>query len=92
MMKERGVTIHIGSSPSPEYIFPQLYGSPRPTGSQPEVVNYPSLEEDVDPDRSCLYLHSSGTTGHPKSVSFAPKHMLEWFRYGTPIMSQISNV
>lgn len=53
-------------------IFPALENSLSSVEPYPERSSCPSMDE------ICVYLHSSGSTGHPKPVPQTHRQVLEW--------------
>ncbi|GJF00089.1 acetyl-CoA synthetase-like protein [Phanerochaete sordida] len=45
------------------------------------IAPYPKSPEAVDVMKSALYIHSSGSTGFPKSVPFTYRRLLQWIQH-----------
>ena len=77
-MAAEGITLHIDNLPGLYDVFPQL----NPATSSDQVVLdtelYPASSVPVDMLSPALYLHSSGSTGHPKSITFTYGRLLQW--------------
>lgn len=64
-MRTTGFQIQVDNVPALHDVFPSLNGT-----SFPETEPYPAARIAADLADHCMYLHSSGSTGLPKSVNF----------------------
>ncbi|EKM59937.1 uncharacterized protein PHACADRAFT_206156 [Phanerochaete carnosa HHB-10118-sp] len=90
-MHAKGVTLRVDELPSLSETFPKFGGDANAAAA--EVQPYPPPGKPVDVRTPVLYLHSSGSTGYPKSIHFTHRRMLQWIardyfsqdgvRYGT---------
>ena len=70
----KGQHLHVEEIPSLSVVFPTL-ASPQQNGGAP-FQPYPTSERPVDVNSLSFYLHSSGSTGFPKSVPFTHHYIL----------------
>ena len=75
-MQAKGVKLRIDELPSLPEVFPKLSGDGEEVAA--EVKLYPASKKPVDIRAVSLYIHSSGSTGHPKSIHFTYRRMLQW--------------
>ncbi|EKM50011.1 uncharacterized protein PHACADRAFT_130503 [Phanerochaete carnosa HHB-10118-sp] len=90
-MQAKGVKLRVDELPSLLETFPKLGRDANAIAA--EVQLYPPPGKPVDVRTPVLYLHSSGSTGYPKSIHFTHRRMLQWIardyfsqdgvRYGT---------
>ena len=73
-LEAKGVTLRIDDLPGLPEVFPQLGGSV--DAAHAEVKPYPPSDNPVDLRAPSLYIHSSGSTGYPKSVHFTHRRLL----------------
>lgn len=71
----KGVTLRVDDLPSLYDVFPNLDSKQK---NVPPVEPYPAAQEPVDVLKPCMYIHSSGSTGFPKSIHYTHKRMLQW--------------
>lgn len=74
-MKSKGVDIRIDNLPGLHDVFPALDCSAQDVS---DVKPYPPSKQPSDLLTPSLYIHSSGSTGFPKSVHFTYRRMLQW--------------
>ena len=79
--ESKGCILQVHELASMDRIFPELFG--RLDGRTLEVELYPAPEESVDPESPWLFVHSSGSTGFPKSIPHKHCHATDWLRYST---------
>ncbi|GJE88440.1 acetyl-CoA synthetase-like protein [Phanerochaete sordida] len=72
----RGKRLHIQDIPDLLTVYPTLGNSHAHTS----VEAYPTPQVPVDIDDVCVYLHSSGSTGLPKSIPWTHRYIAKWFR------------
>lgn len=70
----------IDEIPAPGYAFPKLG---RECASDP-FVSYPSPTLPPELDCPAIYLHSSGSTGFPKPISFSHRTQIKWMSHSKP--------
>ncbi|GJE99727.1 acetyl-CoA synthetase-like protein [Phanerochaete sordida] len=75
-MHAKGVTI---SMPALEEVFPKLSRGTK--ADDADVEPYPKPTEHVDVQQPTLYIHSSGSTGFPKSIHFTHRRLLQWIAH-----------
>ena len=75
----KGQRLHVEEMPSLSTVFPTL-ASPQQNGGAP-FQPYPTSGKPVDIDSRCFYLHSSGSTGFPKSVPFTHRYILTFLNH-----------
>jgi acyl-CoA synthetase (AMP-forming)/AMP-acid ligase II len=78
-MTKKGIELQVDVLPALHDVFPSLSGSSEAL----ETVPYPASEKAIDLNDHCLYIHSSGSTGLPKSVHFTYIRTLQWMRTST---------
>ena len=78
-MQAQGVAVRVDELPGLAALYPTLGGD-----ANAAVAPYPRAAETTDERAVTLYIHSSGSTGHPKSVPFTHRRMLQWVRHSTP--------
>lgn len=71
------IQLHVDEAPSLNDIFSSISKKRRSRPPNP----YPSLVSKRDPDDPVLFLHSSGSTGLPKSRAIRERHMLAWLSH-----------
>ncbi|KZT04547.1 acetyl-CoA synthetase-like protein [Laetiporus sulphureus 93-53] len=71
-----GFEVHIDELPPFGDIFPALSSSFDPPAPAPDA--YPAATKHVQPDDILLYLHSSGSTGHPKPIPHTHTTIIQW--------------
>ncbi|TFY54705.1 hypothetical protein EVJ58_g8698 [Rhodofomes roseus] len=74
-----GYSVQIDEVPSLSSVFPSLALTPPDHVTEPEP--YPSPLQDPVPTSVALYLHSSGSTGHPKPVPQTHEFLRNWCRF-----------
>ena len=63
--------------------LPDLYAIFPTLMDEPDVVqHYPPAPRKPDWDDDCVYIHSSGSTGHPKPIPQAHRQVLDWCTSG----------
>lgn len=75
-----GIALTVDQLTSFEDVFPSLAEGPASAESVPEYEPYLKPSTPLDIAATQLYLHSSGSTGFPKSIPFAYIRILEVFR------------
>ncbi|EIW76887.1 acetyl-CoA synthetase-like protein [Coniophora puteana RWD-64-598 SS2] len=68
--------IHVVNTPRLDLVYPQLVAK----DASASVEDYPSAPHRPAPSDVMLYLHSSGSTGHPKSIPQTYQTSLDWAR------------
>ncbi|CAL1703601.1 unnamed protein product [Somion occarium] len=77
----KNFTLKIDDLPDVHSIFPTI----RPNApAAVDVPAYPPSDRKPEPNDVLLYLHSSGSTGHPRPVPQTQKIMLQWA--GSPVI------
>jgi acyl-CoA synthetase (AMP-forming)/AMP-acid ligase II len=73
-VESAGVTLRIDDLPTMQATFPRLYGIEEDGSS-----NHPYLTKQSSPSwgETTLYLHSSGSTGFPKSIPFSHRRFAQ---------------
>ena len=75
-MASKGVSLALVDLPSIHTVFPGSFGSDT---DQPLVATpYPPRPTPGDPDRPTKYIHSSGSTGLPKTVPLSDRLQWRW--------------
>ena len=69
----KGVNLRMDNLPSMELIYPTLCDLP-----DGEVNVYPPSLQPVNLDDPAMFIHSSGSTGLPKSVPLSHRRILEY--------------
>ncbi|KIP12189.1 hypothetical protein PHLGIDRAFT_371020 [Phlebiopsis gigantea 11061_1 CR5-6] len=77
-MAAKGVDVRVDSLPGLENAFPAFCGQPKT-----ELQPYPPAPAPVNMDDPSMYMHSSGSTGFPKSIHFTYRRVLEWMNHNT---------
>lgn len=78
-MQTKGVTLQIEELPCPSVAYPELFSEHyQPRNDDP----YPPRSPPTDPEELCFYLHSSGSTGFPKSIPIKHKMTLQYCKTG----------
>jgi long-subunit acyl-CoA synthetase (AMP-forming) len=75
-MELQGVKITIDHLPALKDVFPRF--DDKLNSAQAEVEPYPSATQRGDSHQTALFIHSSGSTGYPKSVPSSSKRFLQW--------------
>lgn len=73
-------TLQVDELPSLTSVFPTLADG----GVDTEIEPYPNSGKPHHPDDLVVYIHSSGSTGHPKPVPQRQKQVLNWCCSGAP--------
>ena len=77
-MALKGMEIETIDLPTLPSLFPHLFASSEQVEHQPSV--YPDSPTQVHLDDVAAYLHSSGSTGLPKSVPINFGLIVSWFQ------------
>lgn len=75
-MAAKGVNICVDNLPGLEDAFPAFCGQPKT-----EVPPYPPAPAPVNMEDPSMYIHSSGSTGFPKSIHFTYRRVVQWMSY-----------
>jgi acyl-coenzyme A synthetase/AMP-(fatty) acid ligase len=75
-MQVKGIKLRIDELPGLPEVFPKLGRNANEMAG--EVKPYPTSSKRVDVRTPSLYMHSSGSTGYPKSIHFTHRRMLQW--------------
>ena len=75
-MQAKGIKLRIDELPGLPEVFPKLDSDAGKVTAQ--VKPYPASKKPNDMRTPSLYLHSSGSTGYPKSIHFTYSRMLQW--------------
>lgn len=79
-MASRGVDVRIDNLPGLYDVFPQLQDTEAPGGSKAKFKPYPPSSQPINLLETSMYIHSSGSTGPPKSIHFTYQRCLQWMR------------
>ncbi|GJE98682.1 putative NRPS-like protein biosynthetic cluster [Phanerochaete sordida] len=71
----KDVALRVDELPGLPEVFPQLCDG---SEASAEVRPYPVSARLIDMRAPSLYVHSSGSTGYPKSVPFTYRRLLQW--------------
>ncbi|KZT70000.1 acetyl-CoA synthetase-like protein [Daedalea quercina L-15889] len=77
-----GYAVQVDAPPALSSVFPSLAPSPD-RAPAPEPESYPPPPHEPAPTATAFYLHSSGSTGHPKPVPQTHAFVLQWCRMPT---------
>ncbi|EKM52251.1 uncharacterized protein PHACADRAFT_260494 [Phanerochaete carnosa HHB-10118-sp] len=75
-MQAKGINLRVDNMPGLPEVFPGLAG--KAGSASAEAEPYPASDKPVEPRSPSLYIHSSGSTGYPKSVHFAHRRTVQW--------------
>lgn len=75
-----GIDIRTTEMPALTDAFPNIHTR----DATSEWAPYPPRPTRPDPEGTCLYLHSSGSTGLPKSIALTHTVVYQWFESRTP--------
>jgi acyl-CoA synthetase (AMP-forming)/AMP-acid ligase II len=75
-MELQGVKIAVDRLPALKDVFPSLDDERKCV--QTEVEPYPPAAQPVDTSKTALFVHSSGSTGYPKSVPLSCRRLVQW--------------
>lgn len=76
VMQSKGIELRIDSLPGLSQVFPSLVGYE--DHQSDDFKEYPPASNPVDLNEISMYIHSSGSTGFPKSIHFTHWRMLKW--------------
>ncbi|GJF00095.1 acetyl-CoA synthetase-like protein [Phanerochaete sordida] len=76
-MKTKGIEVRVEELPRLTTVFPKLGGD----ANAAAVAPYPKSSAATDMRANTLYIHSSGSTGFPKSVPFTRRRLLQWVQH-----------
>ena len=82
-MDRRDIPIRLEHLPSIQHVLPEHFASP--AAEVPDVEPYPPPTQAPDLESISHYIHSSGSTGFPKSIHFTCARFLQMARRGTSI-------
>lgn len=78
-MHAKGFKLQIDELPCPSVAYPEMFsGHNQDRNDDP----YPPRSPPPEPDELCFYLHSSGSTGFPKSIPIKHKMTLQYCKTG----------
>ena len=75
-MEAKGVKVRVDDLPALADVFPSL--SDEKHRNVHTVQPYPFDGQTVDVSKPTLYIHSSGSTGFPKSVGISHRRLVQW--------------
>lgn len=73
-MQSKSAEVRIDSLPGLDDVFPSLFEDIQSNEPKP----YPPASKPIDMNEPSMYIHSSGSTGFPKSIHFTHWRMLKW--------------
>ena len=80
-MADNGDSVSLTAMPSLRDVFPALVGGAEDVPLEP----YPSVARPTDLNLNAFYIHSSGSTGYPKSIEQSYVRLLEILRKCTSL-------
>lgn len=75
-MASEGLSIHVDNLPGLSCVFPHL----QDTNNASEFHPYPPSPQPARALDTAWYIHSSGSTGFPKSIRFTNIRLLQWMK------------
>ncbi|KIP12212.1 hypothetical protein PHLGIDRAFT_508051 [Phlebiopsis gigantea 11061_1 CR5-6] len=82
-MASEGTTLRVDNLPGLYDVFPQFDPAKYSERTVLNVEPYPTNSAPIDMLSPALYLHSSGSTGHPKSIDFTYRRLQQWMGSST---------
>ena len=73
ILQQKGRTLVVHQLPPLEDVFPTIRGQ-----ADVSVEPYPPATRKHEPDDNVIHLHSSGSTGFPKTITLTQKIMTMW--------------
>ena len=77
-LRADGIILQIDDLPSMHELFPRLVD---PDVEAPEISFYPPPPKSPVLDDLGMMIHSSGSTGFPKSIPLYHRRILQWMRH-----------
>lgn len=86
-LRADGIALQIDDLPSMRQLFPRLVD---PNAEPEETLSYPPPPKPAVLDDLGMMIHSSGSTGFPKSIPLYHRRILQWMRHSKPHFSHIN--